>query len=225
MLINVSALFLLISFYDIITIPSDTRTDLKNISTVISIVLLVLYGLYNFFRYRTHADFFGDEWVGDYDPETSDEELSPPSDDTSGTLLAPIPAAVFALSSIALTVSCALVIMKHLPHVDPWIKSLYFLFILPVCLKSPLHSYAIRSAFKLDMNSVLDITIDGALRTLYLFCPLFVFLARIGDQHPAFMFLIGTDRILMMALASLIIGPMMNRGKSTFLDGALLLAM
>ena len=219
------ALVLLINFYNIVTLSSNTRTDLKDISTGISIVLLIIYSLYNYFRYKTHTSLFDDEWVGDYDPETSDDGPSPPSDNTSGMLLAPVPAVVFTLSSIALIVPCALVVTNHLPFVDPRIKTLYAFFILPVCLKSPLHYYAIRSAIKLDLNTVLDITIDGALRTLCLLCPLFVFVSRIGRLDQPFMFLFELDRVLEMALAILIVGPMMARGTSTFLDGGLLLAM
>ena len=190
------------------------------ISTGISVVLLVIYLLYNFFRYATHTA----HWVGDYEEDSGDDENPPPRDQTSGTILAPIPATFFVLVSIALIIPCALIITTHLTLVSPRTAALYPLFIIPVCLKWELHLIALRSALTLDMEGMLSITIDGALRTLYLLCPLFVILSRILRIQP-WNLSFDLDQIVMTALAVFIIARIMARGTSTFLDGGLLLAM
>lgn len=210
--------------YNIAPLLPSIENGVTKISIAISVVLLVLYLLYNCFRYATHTAFYDEHWVGDYDEESRDDENSPPRDETLGTILAPIPAIFFVLVTIALIVPCALVITTRLPLVSPRTAALYPLFIIPVCLKAPLHLIALRSALTLDMEGMLSITIDGALRTLYLLCPLFVILSRIFQDQP-WNLSFDLDQIMMTALAVFIIAPIMSRGASTFLDGGLLLAI
>ena len=210
--------------YDMVTISVNVETGLGKISMGVSIVLLVLYVAYSFFRYRSHAALYDDHWVRDYQEESLDEEDLPPTDETS-EILAPIPALCFVISSIALIVPFALIVSTQLYLVNSRVKTLYPLFILPVCLKSPLHFIAFRYARLNDMEGALNISMDGALRVLYLLCSLLVILSRVLRQNPPLNLLFDFDQVLMTSLAVLIVSPILRRGKSTFLDGGMLLAM
>lgn len=53
---------------------NDIREDvLAPLITGVSITLVILYILYIFFRYKTHAQLYdNDNWVDDYQPDISD---------------------------------------------------------------------------------------------------------------------------------------------------------
>lgn len=208
---------------------------LAPISSSISIVLVILYILYLFFRYKTHAQLYEDDhWVEDYQPDIPDlpgldvrnadgqrRNLSSHMDDDRGP--GHLIASFLAIFSCVLMVFFAISIVTHVVRIGASTTRFYGLFVVPVCLKAALHFEAIRDAFHARMESTLATTMNGALRAIYLLFPLFILVSRILRYPMNLLF--DLDDIMVTALATFILAPIMARGSSTFLDGGLLLIM
>ena len=220
---------------------SDSRQDvLAPITTGVSIVLVIVYTLYIFFRYKSHADFYdNDYWVDDYQPDISDapgldvtstdrqpRKLSNDDDGQSSSDLPEISyftAGFLALFSCALLVFFANSTMTHIVLTGAATSRFYALFVVPVCLKAALHFDVILDALTGRMESALATTTDGALRAMYLLFPMLISLSRILGYSMDMAF--ALDEIMVTALATFILAPIAARGTSTFLDGGLLLLM
>ena len=220
----------------------DIRQDvLAPITTGVSITLVILYILYTFFRYKTHAQLYdNDYWVDDYQPDISDapgfdvtntdrqhRNLSNKDDDDQSSADMPgiryFTAVFLALSSCALLVFFANSIMMHIVLTGAATSKFYGLFVIPVCLKVVLHFDVILDALTGRMESALATTTEGALRAMYLLYPMLVFLSRILGYSMDMTF--ALDEVMVTALATFILAPIAARGTSTFLDGGLLLLM
>ena len=220
---------------------NDIREDvLAPLITGVSITLVILYILYIFFRYKTHAQLYdNDSWVDDYQPDISDapgfdvtntdrQHRNPSNnDDDQSTADMPeiryITAGLLALLSCALLIFFAKSIMTHIVLTGAATSRLYGLFVVPVCLKVALHFDVILDALTGRMESALATTTDGALRAMYLLYPMLIFLSRIVGYSMDMTF--ALDEIMVTALATFILAPIAARGTSTFLDGGLLLLM
>lgn len=211
----------------------------------ISVVLVVLYILYLFFRYKTHALLYEDDhWVDDYQPDIPIDDYQPAglyatnSDsqrrnlDSHGDaelsreespVLGYFIAITFCLLSCAVMVFFADSIVTHVTLTGATTTRFYGLFVVPVCLKAALHGEVIHNAWNGKMESTLVTTTNGALRTMYLLYPMFIFLSQILGYSMDMVF--EVDEIMVAALATFILGPIAARGSSTFLDGGLLLIM
>ena len=228
---------------DFVLQPSTgSRQDvLASIATGISITFVVVYVLYIFFRYRTHAQFYDQEyWVDDYQPDitdapgldTSDNDqrrglLPSVGDDDRSSLDVPgiryFTASFLALLSCALLILLANSIITHIIPLGTATLRFYGLFVVPVCLKAALHWEVIISAFNGRMDAALATTTDGALRVMYILFPIFIFLSRLLGYAMDMVF--ATDELIVTALATFTLNPIAARGTSTFLDGGLLLLM
>ena len=225
---------------------SAGRQDLLvQISVSISVVLIVLFILYLFFRYKTHALIYEDDhWVDDYQPDIPIDDYQPAglyatNNDTQrknidshggaelsreeSPILGYYIAITFCLVSCAAMVFFADSIVTHVTLTGAATTRFYGLFVVPVCLKAALHGEVIQNAWDGRMESTLATTTDGALRTMYLLYPMFIFLSRILGYSMDMVF--ELDVIMVTALATFILGPIAARGSSTFLDGGLLLIM
>ena len=242
-LLNLAITFLLMVYTIDLALPQspDSRPDvLTPITTGISIILVILYTLYIFFRYKSHAELYdNDYWVDDYQPDISDapgfevtntdhqqRDLSNNDDDQSSSDMPEIryfTASFLALFSCALLVFFANSIMTHITLTGAATSRFYGLFVIPVCLKAPLHFDVIIDALTGRMDSALATTMDGALRAMYLLYPMLIFLSRILGYSMDMTF--ALDEIMVTALATFIVAPIAARGTSTFLDGGLLLLM
>ena len=206
------------------------------IDSVISVVLVILYILYLFFRYKTHAPLYEDDhWVDDYQPDIPEAPgLDVPNldrrrrnlhDDNQSSqddpILRSLTASFLALFSFTLMVFIANQIMTHVILTGATITRFYGLFVVPVCLKAALHGEVILDALKGRMESTMVTTTNGALRNLYLLFPISISLSRIlgYPMNTVFEF----DEIMVTALATFVLAPIAARGRTTFLDGGLLL--
>ena len=192
-------------------------TQLERLSFGVSIVLLLLYGLYLSFQHRTHAALYDDD-----DLVWNEEEQEYTRRDTQEMgFLNPLTAMAYATISFGLMAMC---VVNLIPSLDRSVTTLvYGLFIVPVCLKAAVHSFAIKAALCARMDDFLSSTMDGAIRMVFLFCPIFFFVAKILRQPTTLLF--GLEDVLATMLATWIVAPILGKGKTNFLDGALLLAM
>lgn len=218
----------------------DQKDVLAPISSIISVVQVILYILYLFFRYITHPAYYEYEhWVDDYQPDipdaagldvtntdgrsenfgSHDNDERSSGDPTLGHFMA----SFLVLSSGALMLFFANSIVTNVILTGAATTRFYGLFVVPVCLKAALHGEVIFNACTGRMESTLDTTTNGALRVVYLLCPMFIFLSRILGYPMNMVF--DFDDIMVTALATFILAPIVARGSSTFLDGGLLLLM
>jgi calcium/proton exchanger cax len=219
-----TALLLVVFVFDFAAIEADSRSGVATISVGVSVLSVLLFTLFNCFRYYTHTARFDQEiWADDYQdgPLRNDDA----SNDTMATILAPIPAAISALLSFALIIPCALIVTRNMSHTTQHVKSFYSYFVIPVLLKSPLHAGAVAAALKQDMGKVIDTTVGGTVQLLYLHFPVLVLLSQIRDGDNSMTMLFEYDQVIIMALAVFILNPILSRGTSTFLDGGMLLVM
>lgn len=208
------------------------------IDCVISVVLVILYILYLFFRYKSHAELYDDDdWVDDYQPDipeapgldvtNADGGHRNLRDDNQSSeddpILRHLTAIFLALFSFALIVFFANWIVTHVILTGATTIRFYGLFVVPVCLKADLHGEVILDALRGRMESAMVTTTNGALRNLYLLFPISIFLSRILGYPMNMVF--EFDEIMVTALATFILAPIAARGRTTFLDGGLLLLM
>ena len=223
--------------------PSNSKRQdvLAPIATGVSIVFVILYVLYIFFRYKTHAYFYDNEyWVDDYQPDIPDtpgldvtdsdrqrRNLLSKGDDNQSSSDTPeirrFAASFLALLSCVLLILLANSIMTQLIPMGAATLRFYGLFVVPVCLKAVLHGEVIVDASTGRMDAALATTMNAALRAMYLLFPIFICLSRILGYTMDMVF--AVDEIMVTALATFILGPISARGTSTFLDGGLLLLM
>ena len=242
-LLNLAIAFLLIIYtMDFVLLQStDSRQDvLAPIITGVSIILVILYILYIFIRYKTHAELYDNNyWVDDYQPDISDapgldvantdrqhRNLSNNDDDHSSSDMPEISyftAGFLSLFSCTLLVFFANSTMTHLILTGAATSRFYGLFVIPVCLKAAQHFDVIHDALTGRMESALATTTNGALRAMYLLYPMLILLSRILGYSMDMAF--ALDEIMVTFLATFILAPIAARGTSTFLDGGLLLLM
>lgn len=213
---------------------------LAPIVTGVSVILVILYILYILFRHKTHAQLYDDEyWVDDYQPDISDapgfemtntdRQRRNPSDNDDGPSGTDMPEIRYFTAGLVALLSCALLvffansIMTHIVLTGAGTSKFYGLFVIPVCLKAALHFDVILDALTGKMESALATTMDGALRAMYLLYPMLIFLSRILGHSMDMTF--AWDEIIVTFLATFILAPIVARGRSTFLDGGLLLLM
>lgn len=130
---------------------------LAPISSGVSVVLVILYVMYIFFRYKTHAQLYeDDDWVDDYQPDIPDvagllvtnadarrRDRGSPGDDglsrEDDPRLGYLTASIFALLSTTLMVLVADSVVTRIPLTGATTARFYGLFVVPICLKSALH--------------------------------------------------------------------------------------
>ena len=219
-----TALLLVVFAFDATAIGADSQRGVATISIGVSILSLILFTLFNCFRCYTHTAMFDQEvWADDYQEEPARNDDT--NNDTLGTVLAPIPAAISALLSFALIILCALIVKRDMSHMPQRIKHIYNYFVIPVLLKSPLHFDAVLAALKQNMDKVIDTTVGGTLQLLYLHFPILVLVSKIWDGQSSITMLFEYDQVMILALAVFVLHPILSRGTSTFLDGGMLLVM
>eukprot|EP00475_Leptophrys_vorax_P004355 TRINITY_DN1259_c0_g1_i1.p1 TRINITY_DN1259_c0_g1~~TRINITY_DN1259_c0_g1_i1.p1 ORF type:complete len:390 (+),score=133.17 TRINITY_DN1259_c0_g1_i1:47-1216(+) len=188
-------------------VQTSGTSEVLAVSHGTAMILLVIYVLYLVFQLKTHSHLYVDE------EEPEEPTLS-------------VPVAILLLVTVTVFVSlCAEYLVDALDAVSTtWGLSTTFigLVLLPIVGNAAEHVTAVSVAMKNKMNLAIGVAIGSSLQIALMVTPLLVVVGWIIDVEMTLYF--STFETVIMFVSVLVTNYLIQDGKSTWLEGAMLLA-
>lgn len=195
-------------------VPANLLRGLGFLSVSISVVLLVVYGLFLVFSLRTHAELF----AGSHAPEEGEEGPAPWSTRRAVLVLGAATAAIAWISEILVGA------IEPTAHEFGLSNVFVGVFVVAILGNAAEHATAISAALKNRMDLSLSIAIGSSVQVALFVAPVLVLASLfIGPAPMDLAFPAGL--VLITLLSVLITGQVAGDGRSDWLKGVQLLAV
>lgn len=189
------------------------------LSRAIAIILLIFYIMYLFFILKTHANLFDVE---------DEEELTPPrpteSNSDSTTISGPILASTLLIGCIGCLIICARYLVRSLTALSLDVSKTFIgLIIFPFLGNSSDYVSACSVCLKDRMDLIIMVTFGSSMQILLFTLPCLVLLGWITGQPLTLHF--GLFQTVVLFISVLIITFVVAEGRSTYLNGAMCIAL
>lgn len=183
------------------------------LSRAISIIALILYIAWLYFRHHSHINLFETDYMDGY----SDDNVRPQVE------ISPFANATVALISFFLLVIQARSIVASLQLLEPKIKSAFTIFFIPIFLRLTKHIEAFKSELQDQVDHTLDLTLGFTITVGYFLEPFLVLLSWYMNKDLSLRYdLYGT---IAVSLSTLILKWITINGKSNWLKGTQMIAV
>lgn len=193
--------------------PSDPSENVLVLSHITSIILLVFYIMYLYFRLKSHAHLFKDDSVAEADECDESHALGPWA-----------ASIVLILATVGVTVCSDYLVdsidgVVEASHVS---RAFIGMIIVPIVGNAGEYATTVNAAMKGKLNLAIGIVVDSTLQIALFVTPFLVVLGWIIGQPMSLRF--DTFETTVFFLAVIVVNCLIQDGQTNYFEGAMLIA-
>lgn len=202
------------------TVAHELDAKVESISRIISILLIISYGVFTFFQTRTHHGIYNDVFEEDGNGEGHDNCTPTRARLTLTECLIALAVSITLVTVIAITLVTQIEpVIEHSSVSDPFMG----LILVPLVEKFAEHLTAIDEAWDNRINFALSHVLGATLQTAFFNAPLTVLIGWALRKKMDLDF--ELFNLVMLVLATLAVGRFLQDQKSNYLEGFLLVIL